>query len=275
MAVSISLHAVQSSPIMAAPRGRSADGDQRVSFHIYYHGRLAGRFDRFIASPRMDSMKWCEGEKLVILDDDLSFRLRRMQRLLSERPIDYDSPPATSAWLAATSSRAWQRLLSACIPSRRRVKRLALEYLRSQADFVHLFDIRAALGDPSRYTGIRFGNAVDESLFAMVASHVILCDEQIHSAVFAASDCKTVLPPFFGYVPVVLRNDTSYEISTTFLGMAFDYDTPIFRVGAPKDPRYCKSCQFDVEAREDLDRCPLCGTNTESQISTLNLKKNE
>jgi hypothetical protein len=240
-----------------------------MSYDIYYHGRVVGHFDHFIVSPRMDAMKWAEGEGLQINDQELMKKLRRTQRLLSERPTEPGEELGNNLPRAAVLRRAFDWLLSGFSPTRRRMRGRVIDYLCRQADFAHLYDIRKALGFPGSTAGFLPGNPVDVAIRWLVKSSKIKCEETLYAPCFAMSDCKSILPDFFGYLPVVLRDNATAVLSTDFLGMAFDYEIPIFRVNAPKDPRFCRSCGVDIDVRHKPGRCPLCGSESESQIKAV------
>lgn len=246
-----------------------------MRYHIYYHGRTAGHFDDFMPSARLDSMKWYEGSGLEIRDDRLMSRLRRMQRLMWERPTeDVDGRSFAAPTIL---QRGLDRIRVTAILARRQMRQRVIEYLCDQGDFVHLYDIRDALGHRCNWPDFLTSNPVDIALRTLDETRKIRVELTLYTPCFAAHNCKQVLPHFNGYVPVVTREMSTGELSARFLGMAFEYDTPFFRASAPDDPLYCDKCEFDVDSSEftaggiPVSHCPHCGGVLNSQIRAATL----
>lgn len=198
-----------------------------MSYQIFYHGRKAGHFAEFITSTRLDSMKWCEGLKLEICDDRLMASLLRVQRLMSRRltddVVDEDVSRHPKLFWRAVNS-----LLAIAVSSRRGMRARIIEYLCEKDDFVHLYDVRQALGHRCNWPHLLANNPVDVALRSLTDSGETKFECTLSASCFAVSQCRQVLPHFYGYVPVVTRENSTGEFSTKFLGMAFGDVMPFF-----------------------------------------------
>ena len=245
-----------------------------MSYQIFYHGRKAGHFAEFITSTRLDSMKWCEGLKLEICDDRLMASLLRVQRLMSRRltddVVDEDVSRHPKLFWRAVNS-----LLAIAVSSRRGMRARIIEYLCEKDDFVHLYDVRQALGHRCNWPHLLANNPVDVALRSLTDSGETKFECTLSASCFAVSQCRQVLPHFYGYIPVVTREISTGGFSTRFLGMAFGDASPFFRVNAPKDPVYCRACEIDVDSTGftvdgvPVSNCPRCGLELHSQLQAV------